>query len=84
MPKEGVADFVAELRQIAKHCDYQDKLDEMLRDRLVSGLRNERIQRRLLAEPDLTFKKAKDIAVGMKTAEKNPHLLADCTASLAG
>ena len=30
MPKEGVADFVAELRQIAKHYDYQDKLDEML------------------------------------------------------
>lgn len=79
MPKEGVADFVAELRQIAKHCDYQDKLDEMLRDRLVSGLRNERIQRRLLAEPDLTFKKAKDIAVGMETAEKNSHLLADQT-----
>ena len=76
---EGVADFIAELRQIAKHCDYQDKLDDMLRDRLVSGVRNERIQRRLLAEPDLTFARAKEIAVGMETAEKNSHLLADPT-----
>ena len=66
---EGVPDFIAELRQIIKHCDYQDKLDEMLRDRLVSGVRNERIQCRLLPEPDLTYARMKEIAV--ETAEKN-------------
>lgn len=74
---EGVADFIAELRQIAKHCNYQDKLDEMLRDQLVSGLRNERIQCCLLAEPDLTFMTAKEITVGMETVEKNSHLVTD-------
>ncbi|CAG2222283.1 unnamed protein product [Mytilus edulis] len=43
----------------------------MLRDRLVVGIKSDRIQRRLLAEPNLTFEKALEIATAMETAEKN-------------
>ena len=52
---ETVAQFLAELRRLAEHCDFGDHLEEALRDRLVCGLRNETTQRRLLAEADLTL-----------------------------
>jgi len=43
----------------------------MLRDRLVVGIKDDRIQRRLLAEPELNFTKTLEIATGMETAAKN-------------
>ena len=43
----------------------------MLRDRLVCGINNEKIQRQLLAEPDLTLKKAEEIALAMELALKH-------------
>jgi len=50
---------------------------EMIRDQLVCGINDSHIQRRLLAEPDLTYKKAFDLAQAMETAEH-------CTADLWG
>ena len=44
---------------------------KMLRDRLVCGVNDEHIQRRLLAESQLEFKKAMEIATAMETADKN-------------
>ena len=48
---ESVATFVAELRRLAEHCQFGQTLDDMLRDRLVCGIADGRVQRRLLAEP---------------------------------
>ncbi len=42
----------------------------MLRDRLVCGVRNEQIQKRLLGEKDLTFAKVKELAESMEAAAK--------------
>ncbi|CAC5392621.1 unnamed protein product [Mytilus coruscus] len=72
-PNESVSQFVAELRQIYEHCDCKATLDDMLRDRLVCGIKEDRIQRRLLAEPGLTFKKAMEVATAMEMAAKNAH-----------
>ena len=49
---EMVAAFIAKLRQLAEHCQYSDTLEEMVRDRLVCGINDERLQRHLLAEPE--------------------------------
>ena len=43
----------------------------MLRDRLVCGISDEAIQRRLLIEAALTLKKALEIAQGMEAALQN-------------
>ena len=43
----------------------------MLRDRLVSGANEDRILRRLLAEPTLDLKRELEIAHGMETAAKD-------------
>ncbi|KAJ7994080.1 hypothetical protein DPEC_G00262220 [Dallia pectoralis] len=68
--KEIVAEYVAVLRELAHHCSYGDKQKEMLRDRLVCGIADDRIQRRLLAEPELTFEKALKVALAMETASR--------------
>ena len=59
---ETVATYVSELRAIAQGCNFGESLDAMLRDRLVVGIDNEAIQRRLLSETLLTFKKALELA----------------------
>ena len=68
---ETVAKFIAELKRLTEYCEFGDRLDEMMRDRLVCGINEERWQKRLLAEPNLTYKKAIDIAQALETAEKN-------------
>ena len=54
--EETIALYVAELRRLAEHCNYGDSLNEMLRDCLVCGVNDNRLQRRLLAEANLMFK----------------------------
>ena len=66
---------MAELRRLSEHCDYGDKLEEMLRDRLVCGIANKRYQQRLLGEVDLTFDKAFKMAQAMELAERDSQQL---------
>ena len=68
---QAVAVFIAELRRLAHHCDYGETLNDMLRDRLVCGINDDRIQRRLLSESSLQFQKAWEMARAMELAEKN-------------
>ena len=66
---ESVAAYVAELRQLSEHCDFDDTLEDMLRDRIVCGIQDQRTQRRLLAESKLTLKKAFEIAQAAESAD---------------
>ena len=65
---ETILQFLAALRSLAEYCNYGTILEDMLRDRLVCGVRNKQIQKRLLAEKDLTFAKAKELAESMEAA----------------
>ena len=67
---ETVAEYVAALRKAAEFCDYGDSLSEMLRDRLVCGITDTSVQKRLLAEKDLTLDKAVSLAQSVEIAEK--------------
>ena len=40
---ESVKEYVAELKRMAKHCNFRTYLNEVLRDRLVCGLRNKAV-----------------------------------------
>ena len=59
---ESVAEFVSALRALSEFCEYGETLNEMLRDRLVCGIDDERTQRRWLAEKELSFARALEIA----------------------
>ena len=68
---QSVADFVAELRQLSEDCEFGDTLNTMLRDRLVCGIADTQIQKRLLQEKELDFKKALEVAKAMEAATRN-------------
>ncbi|KAM9717125.1 uncharacterized protein ACNS7B_020902 [Menidia menidia] len=72
---QTVAQYVAELKQQAANCDFGASLDSALRDRFVSGIKNEACQRRLLSEDRLTFAKAFEIALNMETADRDTRQL---------
>lgn len=79
LPGEKIVDYVAELRRMAATCEFGDQLQTSLRDRIVCGLRNESMQRRLLTEPDLTLDKTLTIVQGMEAAEENAKSLRGST-----
>ena len=67
-----MSEYVAELRRLATTCEFGTFLNEALCDRLVCGLREKAMQRRLLAEPNLDLTKACEfIAQGMEAANRN-------------
>ena len=68
---EFIANYVAELRSLAEHCNYGEVLSEMLRDRLVWGVRDTAILKKLLGKADLTLEKAIQLAQSLERAEQN-------------
>ena len=65
--EESIAEYIAELSQLAEHCNYGSILQDMLQDRLVCGLKQKCIQQRLLNEGDsLTLEKAIDMESAIK------------------
>ena len=68
--------FISEIRNLARFCNFGDSLDAMIRDRLVCGINDDQIQKRLLSEGDqLTLTKAVTLAQAMETATKDSQLL---------
>ena len=68
--KEGetVSQFCAELRRLSEYCEFGNTLNDMLRDRLVCGIKDIKLQ---LAERGLTCAKAFELAQAAELAEKN-------------
>lgn len=65
--------FVAALRRLAEHCEFNNGQNDTVRDRLVRGLRSEVIQKHLLTERALTLDKAIEISVSMELATKEAN-----------
>ena len=60
---ESVDQYLTELLQIAANCDFEFITpDQLLRDRLVTGIKNAKVRENLLKEKKLTLEKAIDIA----------------------
>ena len=70
--KEGksVSEYVAELRNLSRNCKFDANLKEMLRDRIVCGIGDTGMQRKMLSKKDLTFDDALQIATGTEAAFK--------------
>ncbi|KAK7918719.1 hypothetical protein WMY93_010003 [Mugilogobius chulae] len=58
---EPIDSFVTRLREKAASCEYGELREELIRDRLVLGISDESVRRRLLREKDLTLTSAIDI-----------------------
>ena len=71
-PGELINQFLMELRRLARTYEFRKFLEEALRDRLVCGLNNNSIQKKLLSEKDLTLQRAVDIAMAAEMAVLQP------------
>ena len=71
-PHESISTYVTQLKRLAEHCNFgdTDRLNEMMRDRLVCGIANEKWQQRLLAEDGLTYAKAYKLLLSLEASEK--------------
>ena len=61
---------MAQLQKLSEFCGFQATLEDMLRDHLVCGCKDKRLQCKLLAEKDLTFWQALAIAKVTEAAER--------------
>ncbi|XP_064402603.1 uncharacterized protein K02A2.6-like [Halichondria panicea] len=79
---ETINDYVAQLRKIAKHCQFGETLNDMLRDRIVCGCRDKKLQYKLLADPALTFDSALAVAKASELADRGTRNLSGQDASV--
>ena len=68
---KNILSYLAELRKFVIHCNFGGNLNEVLQDRLVCGLRNMQIQKRLSSEANLKYSKAVKIAAARETAVRD-------------
>ena len=66
---ESISEFIAALRKLSIKCEFREFLNEALRDKLVCGLRNGKVRKRLLIEKDLTLDKAIEISKSLGGVE---------------
>ena len=67
---ESVDDFITSLYGLVEHCNYGTLKDEMIRDRLVAGVRDASLSLKLQMDPELTLEKAVSIARQSETIKK--------------
>ncbi|XP_063538098.1 uncharacterized protein LOC134747405 [Cydia strobilella] len=60
-PQESAEQYVFELTKMAAKCGFKDLCDDLVKDRLICGIRNTTLRERLLREPDLKLSSALDI-----------------------
>ena len=72
---ETVDEFVTALNKLAEHCNYGTLVEEMIRDRLVLGLRDTKPSERLQLDSELTLEKAVNQARQSEAVKKQQHIL---------
>ena len=58
---ESVDSFITDLYGLARYCNFGALKDELIRDRIVVGLRNRHLSERLQLDPKLTLEKATNL-----------------------
>ena len=76
-PQESVDSFITALHCLAEHCSYGDLHDEMIRDRIVVGLKDASVAQRLQMNHELTLKKAVALARQSETVKTQQLVVSD-------
>ena len=72
---ESAEDYITVLHQLAESCEYGDIKEEMIRDRLVVGIRDEAMSERLQMESKLTLDKAKKLIRQREAVQQQQGIL---------
>ena len=63
-------DFITDLHCLARYCNYGNLHEEMICDRIVVGISDNKLSQKMQLEPDLTLKKATDLAHQYESVKK--------------
>ena len=72
---ESVEQFITSLYTLAENCDYGDLKDQMIRDRIVVGIRDQAQSERLQMDEGLTLEKAKTLVRQREAVQEQQILL---------
>lgn len=72
---ETISMYLKELRKLAESCGFGASLDTMLRDRLVCGIADEALQRKLLATDKLELQDAQNVCIAHEVAVQSLAVL---------
>jgi hypothetical protein len=72
---ENVENFVTSLYTLLEHCGYNDLREEMIRDRIVVGIKDANLSVKMQLDPDLTLKKATNMARQSESVRKQQSLV---------
>ena len=72
---ENVGNFVTSLYTLSEHCGYNDLREEMIRDWIVVGIKDANLSVKMQLDPDLTLKKATDMARQSESVRKQQSLV---------
>ena len=75
---ESAEDYITVLHQLAECCEYGDIKEEMIRDHLVVGIRDEAMLERLQMESELTLDKVKKL-IRQREAVQQQHGILKCS-----
>ena len=74
-PGEAIEDFVADLRKLAKTCQFEQLEDSLIRDRVIVGIRDEPTRRRLLHQKKLTLVDTVDACKASEATSRRLRML---------
>ena len=66
---ESLEQYVTRLRKLAQFCQYEESLDEQLRDQVVATCKSKRLRKKLLVERDLTLRRVRELGKLEENAE---------------
>lgn len=73
---EPFDDFLTDVKVLSKNCNFCATChDGLVRDQIVEGVSDDSLRRKLLAEPNLTLKKAEDICRSKEKAQQGADKL---------
>ena len=78
--------FIASLYNLAADCNFGDLKDQLIRDRIVVGIRNQALSEQLQSDPELTLEKAKTLVRQREAIRDQQQFLkpsSDASASVA-
>ena len=81
---ESVDSFITDLFTLAEKCDYGDLHDELIRDRIVVGIRDGKLSERMQLDAGLTLKSAMDKVRQSESVRKQQGVLRNAATSVSG
>lgn len=77
LDNENFDSFLNELRKLAADCDFGTLQDRLIKDRIVCGIKDQRVKDRLLREADLTLTNTVNICKAAEQTEEDIRKLAE-------